>query len=343
MEPTGFDFPVSGDPLLKLLFITLNVLWLIVSARTVRADDLYAPLEPWGGELLPKDYGGFYVKIRLQGFKKNSRGLFITSNVFIHLQEVNQGKKYLVSQALGTDTTGQQKVWKIPAGNYAIQKLSLNDNSGLTRTWVSKGKPQIFIRHLFLSNLGNLVLAPGQGKNLLALFQPAANQFVNTFQHDVFAAVMDGYTQKVQKKLGGADLFAKSEDDFSTGDEARAAFSMQRQISMHYKVDLGAQQRYSKSIVSTLASQDLDLRTCYMDQLDRDGSLQGQITFSFRVNSGDGSMQNIKFNGGSLNSKKVVECLYFTLGKMQFPIAKNLDGRVTFYFTFKDEMGRASP
>jgi hypothetical protein len=80
-----------------------------------------------------------------------------------------------------------------------------------------------------------------------------------------------------------------------------------------------------------------------MDQLDRDGSLQGQISFRFRVSKSDGAMQNIKYSGGSLNSKKVVECLYFTLGKMQFPITRTLDGRVTFYFTFKDEMGRASP
>ena len=301
------------------------------------------PTGTLAGELLPKDYGGFYMKIRLQGFKKNSRGLFITSNVFLHLQEISQGKTYMASQPLGTDTTGQQRIWKIPAGNYLIQRLSLNDNSGLTRTWISKGKPQIAIRHLFLSNLGNLVVAPGQGRSLLALFQPAANQFVNTFQHDAFAAVMDGYTQKVQKRLGGTDLIAKSEDDYSTGDEARAAFSTQRQISMHYKVDLGPAQRYSRSISNTLASQDLDLRTCYMDQLDRDGSLQGQISFRFRVNSTDGAMQNIKFSGGSLNSKKVVECLYFTLGKMQFPINKNLDGQLTFYFNSKDEIGRASP
>lgn len=343
IEPTGFDIPAAGDSLLKLQFIISCLVGMLLSVPLARTEDLYTPLEPWGGELLPKDYGGFYVKIRLQGFKKNARGLFITSNVFLHLHEVNTGKKYMISQPLGTDTTGQQRVWKIPAGNYIVQKLSLNDNIGLTRTWISKGKPQIFVRHLILSNLGNLVLSPGQGKALLALFQPAPDQFVNNFQHDAFAGVMDGYTQKVQKKLGGSELFAKSEDSFSTGNEARAAFSTQRQISMHYKVDLGKEQRYSKSIVNTLASQDLDLRTCYMDQLDRDGSLQGQISFRFRVNSGDGAMQSIKYSGGSLNSKKVVECLYFALGKMQFPIARTLDGRVTFYFTFKDEMGRASP
>jgi hypothetical protein len=319
------------------------VLGLVLSVPLARTEDLYTPLEAWGGEFLPKDYGGFYVKIRLQGFKKNARGLFITSNVFIHLQEVTTGKKYLVSQPLGTDTTGQQRVWKVPAGQYLIQKLSLNDNVGLTRTWISKGKPQIYIKHLLLSNLGNLVLSPGQGRTLTALFQPMPDKFVNNFQHDAFAGVMDGYTQKVQKKLGGTELFAKSADDFSSGNEARAAFSTQRQISMHYKVDLGKDQRYSKSIINTLVSQDLDLRSCYMDQLDRDGSLQGQISFRFRVSSADGAMSNIKYTGGSLNSKKVVECLYFALGKMQFPIARTLDGRVTFYFTFKDEMGRASP
>lgn len=329
---------------MKLLPLLWALLWTsILPWQKLWADDLYAPLEAWNGELLSKDQGGFYVKIRLQGFKKNSRGQFITSNVFLHLHEVNQGKKYIVSQSLGTDTTGQQKVWKIPSGNYIVQKLTLNDNSGLTRTWISKGKPQIFIRHLILSNLGNLILAPGSGKALLALFKPMPNQFVNTFQHDVFAAVMDGYTQKVQKKLGGADLFAKAEDDFSTGDEARAAFTLQRQISMMYKVDLGAEQRYSKSIVSTLASQDLDLRTCYMDQLERDGSLQGQISFRFQITRSDGAMGNIKYQSGTLNSKKVVECLYYTLGKMQFPIAKNLAGVVTFYFNFKDDVGRASP
>lgn len=319
------------------------IFWLLVAVPVAPAEDLYTPLEPWNGELLPKDFGGFYVKIRLQGFKKNARGVFISSNVFIHLQEVSQGKKYMLSQPVGMDTTGQQRVWKIPAGNYFVQKLNLTDNVGLTRTWFSRGKPQIAIRHLILSNLGNLVLAPGQGKTLTALFQPTPDQFVNTFQHDVFAAVMDGYTQKVQKKLGGADLFAKAEDDFSTGNEARAAFSMQRQISMLYKVDLGQEQRYSKSIVGTLASQDLDLRTCYMDQLDRDASLQGQVNFRFQVNKSDGLMQNIKFQNGTLKSKKVVECLFYTLGKMQFPIAKNLQGQLTFYFNFKDEQGRATP
>ena len=329
---------------MKLLLLIIPLFgWSSIAVDKLNAQELYTPLEAWTGELLPKDFGGFYIRMNLQGFTKNSRGQYITSNVFIHLQEVTQGKKYMVSQPLGMDTTGQQKVWKAPAGNYLIQKLTLNDNSGLTRTWTSPGKPQIFIRHLILSNLGNLTIAPGKEKSLMALFKPTSSQYINAFDHDIFAAVMNGYTQKVQKKLGGADLFAKSAADFSTGDEARAAFSIQRQISMMYKVDLGTAQRYTKRIISTLASQDLDLRSCYMDQLDRDGSLQGQIAFRFQVSRSDGAMRNIKYSGGTLKSKKVVECLYFTLGKMQFPVAQNLDGLVTFYFNSKDDIGRASP
>ncbi|MCX6129990.1 MAG: hypothetical protein NTX25_13125 [Proteobacteria bacterium] len=247
--------------------LALSCLSFFLANPTVLADELYTPLESWKGEYLPKDYGAFYLKIRLQGFKKNSQADGLSGNIFLHLKELPEGKHFVISQALGSEITGQQPIWKIPVGNYLIQKLSLTDPSGINRIWISPGKPQFAVRYLFLSNLGSLVLSPTPKKTVSIQFQSTANSFVNTFQHDVFAGVIDGYTQKVQLKLGGSEIFAKAEEDFSTADEARSAFTQQRQIAMLYKVDLGREQKHTPKVIGTLSSQDLDFRTCYMDQI----------------------------------------------------------------------------
>ncbi len=308
----------------------------------VGAQNLYSPLELWRGEFLQQNHGAFYLRLKLQDFRGSVRGRNITTNVFIHLIDERQNKRYVLSQAVG-DGNENLQIWKIPYGNYTMQKISLNDNVGRTRQWLSPGRPHIAVRKLFLSNMGLVTLSPYEKTGLKVRFQSQPNSFRNSFEHQVFIGVIDGYSTKVQAKLGGKEVLTSSQNDFGSQGEARAAFSHQREIEMIYRVNLVNAPQLNTRIAQTFAAQDLDLRRCYMDELDRDGSLRGNASFRFQIAKSDGTMQKISYRGGSLKSQRVVQCLYFNMGKMQFPIAANVVGEINFFFNYQDEMGRAMP
>lgn len=304
------------------------------------------PAEAWNGEYLPQGYGAFYTRVRLQSFKKNSIGTGITGNVFFHLHEEKQNRRFIVSQSIQDSETGVQ-VWKLPVGNYLLYKVSLNDNLGKVRSWQvsmrAKDKPIINIRHLFLSNLGFIFLNPVGNQSLLLRLVPSPNVFKNTYGHETFVGIIDASTMKVQEKMGGKNLYKDAAEEFSSPDEARAAFSFQRQIAMVYKLDIGKQRGVTLKLINTLASQDLDLRRCYSDELEKTENLKGNVRFSFTINRDSGQMQKIQFRGGNINNQRVKTCLFYTLGKMQFPVTSNVPGNISFYFSYSDEPGRKSP
>lgn len=299
-----------------------------------RAQSAYIPLNNWRGELLQPGYGAFYTKLQLKGFKKAARTRNVTTNVFIHLHDERSKRTYVLSQPV-VEESRETLIWKIPAGNYLIAKASFNDNSGRVRTWLSAGRPMIGIRSLFLSNLGLLTFEPLGLRGLRSTFTPQLNTYINTMQHDAFAGVIDAYTTKVQESLGGSGLFLDAAKDYGSNQQMRAAFSQQRQIAMFYKVDMVNQDRFAPQISSTVAAQDLDLRRCYMDELDLDPRIQGNVLFNFHIAASDGTMRKIFYRGGSIKSPRLIQCLYYTLGRMQFPLSKALQGSITFYFSYR--------
>ena len=54
-------------------------------------------------------------------------------------------------------------------------------------------------------------------------------------------------------------------------------------------------------------------------------------------------MQNLAYRTGTLASPRVRECLYYTLGRVQFPMKQSLTGDLTFYFNYDEEQGRSMP
>ncbi len=336
-----------GKPILRSvsLYLWLGIICLFL-AQPGQAQQIYIPAEAWQGELLPQGYGALYVRLKLSGFKKSSRGTSMTTNVFLHFQDEKQNRRYTVSQAVQESETGVQ-VWKLPIGNFLLYKVSLTDNTGRLRTWQvaqrAREKSTVGIRHLFLSNMGILSLSPAGNASLMVRILPQTNVFKNTYKHDAFAGVIDAYNLKVQERLGGKTLFAEAEGDFSSSDEVRAAFSFQRQIAMIYKLDVGKQKKFTTKLISTLAAQDLDLRRCYMEELDKTPNLKGNVAFNFMIDRSDGVMQKIQYRGGNIKNNRLTTCLYYTLGKMQFPVTSNVGGNITFYFSFSDEPGRKVP
>lgn len=310
------------------------------------AQNGYVPLDPWRGEYLQQGYGAFYTKLKLQGFKKSSRSHNITTNVFLHFHDDKENRRYIVSQSLQEPENGVQ-IWKMPVGNYLLSKISMSDASGRLRNWVvnpkAPGKSSIGIRYLFLSNMGVINLSPVGNSGLMIRVQGQANAFKNSFRHEAFAGVIDAYSMKVQEKLGGRNLFADASDEFASSDEVRAAFTFQRQITMIYKLDIGKQRRYTRKLVNTIAAEDLDLRRCYMDELEKTSDLKGNVAFNFVIERSTGAMQKIQYRGGNIKNGRLISCLYYTMGKMQFPVAENLAGNIRFYFSFTEEPSRRSP
>lgn len=316
------------------------ILLALIATPIFAAPSLYSPLEPWNGEYLQENYGALYTRIFLDNFPRVSKQ--ITANPNVHIRNIQTNKRFVISQTATMSTVEELQIWKIPVGDYVIEKITINDNAGATRTWKPPKVPRISVRYLFLSNLGDIRVSPYY-KGLKVRFVPSKNLYKNSLGHDSFVGVIDGYSTKVQAKLGGGRILRSAQDEFGSRNEARAAFSMTRTISMIYRVDSTGTQSTRRIFSNTLNAQDSDLRRCYMDELELVPGLRGTADFQFQLAPKGGTFSRIKYRGGDMQSPKTIECLTLTLGKIQFPINQRLAGRVTFVFDYKEDMGRSAP
>ncbi|RZA26574.1 MAG: hypothetical protein EOP10_03165 [Proteobacteria bacterium] len=324
-------------PWIVLLFLSIG-LWPDDGLAAV----LSSPLDPWNGEYMGENEGAVYVRFYLDGFRKTRSFKDITNSVFMNLRNTKTGKLYVLSQAPTESTADVLQIWKIPSGQYSVEKLSINENTGITRAWTSAGQSaKAVVKNLHLSNMGMVRLSPFGKFGLKMSVLSAPNTYENTASHQSFVAVVDAYRGRLQKTLGGAQLQKAAKDNFSVSGEARTAFTMSRQISMIYQVNSTGTQGSRQLLSSTLSAQDGELRRCYMDQLDLTLGLRGTVTYNFKIAANNGSFQLLRYNGGTLTSPKAVECLTLALKKLQFPINKALVGQLIFQFNYDDNPGRA--
>ncbi|MBC7661611.1 MAG: hypothetical protein H7249_18085 [Chitinophagaceae bacterium] len=319
--------------------------WLLatmVSGTVFAAPTLSSPLSPWNGEYMQAEQGTVYVRFYLDSFRRTRTSKDITNNVFMNFKNLKTGQLFVLTQEPFESATDAVLIWKIPSGNYSVEKLSINENTGITRNWVPTGKHPVFkIRTMFVSNLGQIHLSPDQTTGLKVTFKSSPNLFNGDSGNQTFMGVMDGYKASLQKKLGGAKLLKQSKDNFGSSSEARAAFTMVRQISMIHQVDSSGTQQSRKLMSATISAQDAELRRCYMDQLDLALGLRGSVNFRFQIAPKSGSFQALSYSGGSLSNQKTIDCLTMALKKLQFPIARPLSGRLAFQFNYDDNPGRA--
>ena len=302
---------------------------------------LSSPLALWNGEYMSADQGAVYLRFYLDKFRKTRSAKEITTSIFMNIRNIQTGQIHVLNQAPTDSGSEPVIIWKLPVGNYSVEKLSINENTGLTRTWVaSKKRPKLSVRYLMLSNMGQVRLSPLQKFGLIVSFLSKPNVYENTSSHESFIAVIDAYKTSLQKTLGGSKVLKEAKGNFGTGDEARMAFSTVRQISMILQVDSSGSQQSRRLMSSTINGQDADLRRCYMDQLDNQSGLRGSVNFKFQIQPSSGSFGTLSYSGGSLSNPKTIECLTLALRKMQFPIAKPLSGRLAFKFNYDDNPGR---
>lgn len=298
------------------------------------AQGKYLPATQWTGEYLQANEGAAFIRIQLRDFQKSSHGRFITGNAIIQIKNMTTQKSYQLSQS--TQSKGQpQFIWKLPQASYKVEQVSIIDHEGRNRIW--RGPSQVSFRtdNMNLSYFGSWVLKPGDANRLEVEFQIDEPRYQHQFAHQTFAYIIHGISGQKLQELGGNAVIQQSKDNFSTNREARASFSTIRQISMVYQLNLGRFHQFSQTIVRTLNNQDVELRSCYSDQLELDESLAGSIRFRFLISKSDGVMDRIVYNGGGLKNDNVVRCLYYKLGQMQFPISSKLQGQITFQFSIK--------
>lgn len=292
----------------------------------------YTPILRWNGEYLSPSEGALFIRLKLSQFKKSNRGRFIVGNVIIELRNEQNKKLYQLSQ--GAQTGGSPSyIWKLRPGTYRLERLSLIDNVGRNRVWKGPSKQLFQVQALHLANFGLWSIIPTGKNGLNVTVSSAESNYKSSYSHESFVAVIDALSGKQQQILGGQDIIKKSKENYSGDGEVRASFSQVRQISMRYKLDLGRQNSYAKKLMATIASRDVDLRQCYMDELELNDELQGDVNFKFLISKNNGVMEKIKYAGGKLKNKKVVRCLYYLLGQMQFPVAQKLTGKISFLFS----------
>lgn len=293
------------------------------------------PLTAWRGEFMRRGQGATVISARLVGFPKLYRGNEIGTQVSVYIINQQTRARYVFFPQKNDAT--QIDVWKLPAGDYLIDNVMV-DYLGKKRNWRRQITKKFSIVEHTLSDLGTWQISPSGTTDLEVKFQVLDRELPEELmgENSSFGALINGFTGKVLQALGGKDLYKQSGKNFGKRDEMRATITHTRQISMVYRLDLKRYGRYNRNFVKVLATHDQDLRTCYSDRLNDDADLAGSVRFQFQVSRSSGVMQNFKIVGGTLRDPKLIQCMYYQLASIQFPVRAPIVGNIDFQFRVYD-------
>ncbi len=291
-------------------------------------------LEEWRGEIFYAKQGGFYLKARLKGFKASEQTKLITTPIKFSFQNIISKKTYSFSHKLG-DITGQPgQVWKIPSGKYKVRRIELVDMEGKKRVWRPKRRISFLIKKSSISNLGYWLIKPNSNKGLWVGRKMISNSYSEKRpkSESTVYAVIDGYSGLVQEFFAGKKAIAESKLAVEPKKDLGATFRSSRQIAMFYRLNLFKHNRYAKQIISVLDVNDAAMRRCYLDLLELQENAKGRVKFSVLLSRKTGTMQKIKLRGGNIRQPKFIECLYYELSHLSFPVKESMIGELEYTF-----------
>jgi hypothetical protein len=307
---------------------------LVAALAPLSASAAPPSLAEWKGEYFEKRQGALYLKVGLKGFKASKQSSSTVTNVQITITNLLKKRDFLVSHELQDVEAGPRTVWKLPSGKYTVKQLEMVDAAGVRRTWKATKKRAFSVKRLCISNLGLWTLSPKGEDGLSVKFAMVANSYRETGskKDSSVAAVVNGFNGLIQEKLAGKALLAKADDDYSSPRELRATLTFTRQIAMFYKLDLMRHNHHAREVAEVLSTFDPNLRTCYTDRLEYNDKLKGDVTFTFLLSKETGTMSKLRHTGGTADDPKLVECIYYELAKIQFPVAENMLGELTYTY-----------
>lgn len=295
---------------------------------------------PWQGEYFDKTQGGLFLKIALKDFPASKQTKFLTGNIQITVRNLLKKRDYRISHTPndGADPGDvPRELWKLPSGKYEIISIVMVDAFGVKRVYAPRGseaRQSFSIKRHCLANLGFWTLSPRGPAGLAARFTMVPNSYEESGRRSEssVAAVIDGFTGLLQESIGGKRVIQGAENNFEGESEMRATVTFTRQIAMFYRLDLFRHNHYAKSIANVLTVYDPNLRRCYMDRLEVNDALKGDVKFTFLLSKSTGTMAKLKHTGGSANDPKLAQCIYYQLAQIQFPVPENMIGELTYSY-----------
>jgi hypothetical protein len=115
-----------------------------------------------------------------------------------------------------------------------------------------------------------------------------------------------------------------------------ASYSFVREVAMFYRLDLAENNSLAGSIAAVVRSSEEALRQCYVDRLDDEPDLRGQLALSFELSKTTGNMRKVKSIGGTLKDPKLISCVKERLAKLTFELPRTISGRLDYTFDAKE-------
>jgi hypothetical protein len=109
-------------------------------------------------------------------------------------------------------------------------------------------------------------------------------------------------------------------------------YSVTRQISMYYRMDLLRDNAHAKDMATIMHIYDAPVRACYVDRLDSQPALRGDVDLSFAMSKNSGGMERIRHVGGTLKDPQLVKCLKRRLAEIPFQPPRNMQGKLRYRF-----------
>jgi hypothetical protein len=306
--------------------MTINVFHILAAAALTVA--------PWHGELFDKKQGAFYFQYALKGFKAGKQQAAITGSLSVTVSNILRKKALVFAQDQSDPDELPRQLWKLPAGKYQIKSATLVDAAGVKRTWEPKDHNDFVVKRQSLSNLGLWTFSPEGDTGLSAKLTMTDNAYAEPGKKkdSPLAAVIDGFTGLEQERFAGKRAKRDAEADHSSQVALRATATFTREISMFFRLDLFKYNYHAKAVAGVLTVSDPKMRTCYVDRLGDEKDLKGDVRFTFLLSKQTGTMARLKHTGGALKDAKLVECLYYELAQIQFPVPENMIGELTYSF-----------
>jgi len=290
-------------------------------------------LEYRGEYFGPKD-GAFYLKSLVVGMPQTPVGGW-QGEIRVVLQDLIRPRELKFTVRPGAPSGRPRQVWKAPAGKYELRSVTAADIFGATRVWRSPaGANRFVVARQSISNLGLWTLQPDGAAGLSVEITKIPNSYRDSgpASESSVSAVIDGFSGATEQIIGGQRVVEEAKSNYSDDKTLRASFTIRRQISMLFKLDLFKHNGFAKDIAETFSIYDPTLRLCYTNRLEADPGLSGSLQFSFILSKATGMMAKIKPSGGTLQDGKLVNCLMREMAQMQFSVADNMIGELLYTF-----------
>ena len=266
------------------------------------------PLSRWAGGDFRNGEGGFFVKIIRKSGMENTRFIEVA------FKNVDTGVKHLFKYR----TKATTRFWRLPAGEYLVDRISLRDDEGTNRVWDGKMRGfKIVVRENSLSVLGTWVIVTLGKQRLIPKFRASIEFLTDANRISPAVDLIDGIT--------GEQIPGK-------GDEAKSLPESSGKIETSYTLNLYRYNDHAKPVKESLDKISSEFGLCYQSNTGRAGNMK----FRFLLSEPDKMMKRIVYSGGSLRNPNLVSCIQRSLTSGTYHIKKSMIGEVNLVFSARD-------